>query len=147
MTTKQRSIVWIREWATSDCKLGGTCSFCDKHLSSIGRLKTHLLICSSTPDYVKQELKKVEQDKFKTVTNESNQPKIKKSIDRMSKGEKSELDHELARFFFLCNIPFDTVEDDNFIRFVRKLKPSYEPPSRTKLATTLLDRQESKVTG
>lgn len=51
----------------------------------------------------------------------------------------------LAEFIFGCNIPFSIVESQYFIKFVKSLNPSFKPPIRKTLSTTLLDKIHNKL--
>lgn len=75
----------------------------------------------------------------------SSQQKILKNVDTLSQRDKVELDQLLTRFFVNCNIPFEIVENEHFIQLIRKHKPAYNLPHRTKLSTTLLDQEEARV--
>lgn len=147
MSAKPHSIIWTRNWAISDGgKRGsGNCSFCQKNLLSTARLQTHMTICHMTPEHVKEELRNKEKAKDSASSSLCSQPKIMKCIDTLNRSESDLLDQDLARFFINCNIPFEIVENKHFIRFIRRLKPAYNLPHRTKLSTKLLDQEEERV--
>lgn len=45
----------------------------------------------------------------------------------------------LAKFFYSSGIPFNMVENADFINFVANLNPNYELPSKTSLASVLVE--------
>ncbi|CAG8805987.1 12242_t:CDS:2, partial [Racocetra persica] len=47
--------------------------------------------------------------------------------------------------FVVCGIPFSAIENPFFIDLLQNLCPSYEPPSRTVLASQLLNQVHSKI--
>lgn len=71
--------------------------------------------------------------------------KITQFIDKVDSQTKSEIDKALARFFFGCNIPFSVVDSDHFKSFIRAIRPSYVPPCRQTLSTTLLDEVSEEL--
>lgn len=66
--------------------------------------------------------------------------RIDSFVSRTTEAEKSQLDLNVARFFYSCNIPFNAVEADEFSKMVKSLRPSYTPPNRKALAGPLLDK-------
>ena len=67
-------------------------------------------------------------------------PRVSKYVDSITKEEIDNINLLLAEFFIGTNLAFSAVESDHFKRFVQKLRPSYKPPSRKTLSTTLLDK-------
>lgn len=49
------------------------------------------------------------------------------------------VDLSLAKFFYSSGIPFNMVENPDFVNFVANLNPNYELPSKTSLAGVLVD--------
>ena len=79
-----------------------------------------------------------------TGTHQSKRPRtmqtnIGEYIVKTNSDYKHELDVQVAKFFFACNIPFNAVEHKEFITLVKNLRPGYTPPNRKTLSGTLLD--------
>ena len=51
----------------------------------------------------------------------------------------------LVRFFICCGIPFSTVNHPFFVDFTKSLCFGYNPPKRTTLSTTILNKEISSV--
>src|SRR5215813_9340948 len=49
----------------------------------------------------------------------------------------------LRSLFYSCNIPFNVVEQEEFVTLIQKLRPGYKPPSRTALSENLLNEVTS----
>lgn len=62
-------------------------------------------------------------------------------FDQMSKVENEVANRALGKLIFGCNIPFSVVESTHFKNFIKILRPSYRPPVRKTLATTILDKE------
>lgn len=58
---------------------------------------------------------------------------------RTTTEEAQKLDIQLAKYFFATNTAFNHVEHVEFKKLCAQLRPGYNPPSRKKLSTTLLD--------
>lgn len=61
---------------------------------------------------------------------------------------KEFVDYQLALFFFGCNVPFETVDNEHFKNFVRvlcSLKFDYRPPTRQTLSSKLLNKVAENV--
>lgn len=65
-------------------------------------------------------------------------------FDKITPKQKALVDEKLAAFFYGCNIPFRVVESDHFKNFLKALRPAYTPPTRKRLASTLLDEAYEK---
>ena len=52
---------------------------------------------------------------------------------------KHELDLQVAKFFYSCNIPFNVAEQAEFLKLIQKLRPGYKPPTRKALSDNLLN--------
>jgi len=59
---------------------------------------------------------------------------------------KKQLDEQVARFFYACNIPFAVAEQNEFKQLISQLRPGYKPPTRRASGTTLLDTVYESVT-
>jgi hypothetical protein len=68
------------------------------------------------------------------------QPHISQFGITTDKKMQEQLDEQVARFFFSCNIPFSVVEQEEFKRLMTMLRPGYKPPNRKTLGSTLLDK-------
>lgn len=67
--------------------------------------------------------------------------KIFSSIKKISAKQRKENDDALMMLFSKSFLPFSIVEDDYFKKFVEKLNPAYQLPSRKHVSKTLLDAE------
>ena len=74
------------------------------------------------------------------------QPKMNYYVVKTNLQQKDDLDAQIARLFFACNLPFNLVEHDVFKQTIAMLRPGYAPPTRKKLAGPLLDQIYNEVT-
>ncbi len=58
---------------------------------------------------------------------------------------QAKLEETFAKAIFSMNIPLNCVNNPEFIEFLGLMRPSFKIPSRTKLSTTLLEREYEKV--
>ncbi len=70
---------------------------------------------------------------------------IRDFIDVMTNTEKEEIDVLVAKMIFKANLPFNLVENEEFKSLVKKLKPSYIPPSRRQISGKFLNEEFQKV--
>lgn len=68
------------------------------------------------------------------------QQKIKHSVIITTKAEKEKLDVVIAKFFYSCNISFNTAENPHFKKMIETLRPGYPSPNRKELAGGLLNK-------
>ena len=59
---------------------------------------------------------------------------------------KSELEEEIAKTFYACNIPFNVASHPQFKIMIEKLCPGYQPPTRQALAGDLLNKISDTIT-
>lgn len=59
--------------------------------------------------------------------------------------DKSDLDSHVARSIFAVGLPVVTVEHTAFVKMLKRMNPSYDPPNAFTLATTVLDLEYSEV--
>ncbi|GBM92236.1 hypothetical protein AVEN_246641-1 [Araneus ventricosus] len=52
---------------------------------------------------------------------------------------KHDLDIQVAKFFYSCNIPFNVAEQAEFLALIQKLRPGYKPQSLKALSENLLN--------
>lgn len=52
---------------------------------------------------------------------------------------QQQLDQQVARFFYACNIPFAVAEQQEFKQLISMLRPGYRPPNRKAIGGVLLD--------
>lgn len=64
---------------------------------------------------------------------------------RTTKPQNEVLDRKLASFFYACNIPFNIVENKEFIDMVQALRPGYKPPNRKQLGGKLLNEAANDI--
>lgn len=55
--------------------------------------------------------------------------------------QRKEIDHALMALLFKSFLPFSTVEDNSFKRFVKSLNPAYQLPSRKHISNVILNAE------
>ncbi|XP_063219679.1 uncharacterized protein LOC134529475 isoform X2 [Bacillus rossius redtenbacheri] len=75
------------------------------------------------------------------ATQENLDYKNRTFFDKISKAENEIANRALGKLIFGCNIPLSVVDSNHFKNFVKTLRPSYRPPVRKTLATTILDAE------
>ncbi|KAL4148030.1 hypothetical protein QTP88_002334 [Uroleucon formosanum] len=78
-------------------------------------------------------------DTFITVKNKQ-QGTIQRYHDKITNAEIDLVNFKLGKLFFECNIPFSVVESVHFKEFCQSLRPTYKPPSRTTVSTSVLNK-------
>ncbi|GLV37442.1 hypothetical protein CBL_10592 [Carabus blaptoides fortunei] len=73
------------------------------------------------------------------------QPKILSHVITTTTTQADQLDLDVARYMFSCNVPFSHVGKFYFQKLLNNLRPGYKPPTRQKLATKLLDTIHNEV--
>lgn len=73
------------------------------------------------------------------------QSKMKYFLDNVSGAESDKIDMMLAAFFYACNVPFLAADSKYFKKFLNVLRPAYNPPSRQRLASKLLDKTNDRI--
>ena len=73
------------------------------------------------------------------------QPKMNDFVFKTSMQQKEDLDAQIARLFYACNLPFSLAEHDIFKQTFDMLRPGYAPPKRKKLTGPLLDKIYDEV--
>jgi len=72
--------------------------------------------------------------------------KIETWFDTINREEEKDLDEAVARAWYVAGLPFSAI-DNTFVRAVfKKLRPAYEPPTRKRLAGSLLEEIDRIVT-
>jgi len=99
--------------------------------SSVSETSVQLQPRSSTPNPIAEKVRK--------------QKLMDSFAISISTEQKDMLDLQVARFFFSANIPFRSVENDQFIQLNKMLRPGYLPPNRKKLAGALLEKVNEEV--
>lgn len=51
------------------------------------------------------------------------------------------MDELLSRAMFTSATPFSIVKNQNWLKFFKTLRPTYNPPSRKTISTTLLEKE------
>jgi len=59
---------------------------------------------------------------------------------------KAKLHEQAARFIYATNLPFETVNHPEFVKFVKLLRPSYNPPSAYVIGSSLLETIHHSIT-
>ena len=73
------------------------------------------------------------------------QPQI--NVIKTSSDKKGELDLQIAKFFYACNIPFNVAEHTEFLKTIKLLRPGYSPPNRKTISGDLLDKVSEEMHG
>lgn len=71
--------------------------------------------------------------------------RLSQYIDSVSPKEQEQINILLSKLFFACNIPFEVVESNHFINFVKSLRPSYTIPKLEDLCTVMLNDLHEKI--
>ena len=58
---------------------------------------------------------------------------------------KNKLDEQVARFIFSANLSFDTVNNPEFKKLIKMLRPSYVPPTSRIIGSSLFDNVHTKM--
>ena len=110
-------------------------------------LKGHLALkCNEAPLNVKTEY----MEALATGTTSTNR-KQNTNVDfhdssaEIDINKKDKIDQSLIQFFVCCGIPFSTVNHPYFVDFIQSLCFGYNPPKRTALSTTILNKEISTV--
>ena len=64
---------------------------------------------------------------------------------RTDSAAASQLDFQIARFFYAGNIPFNVAEHKEFKSLISLLRPGYSPPNRKQLTGQLLDKVHDQI--
>ena len=74
---------------------------------------------------------------------------LKRTLDRyfdsMNQTENRQLDELLAIAIYSSGSPLPVVENEDWITFMQKLRPSYKSPSRSTLSNRLLENEYERV--
>lgn len=122
------------------------CHYCDQSWSR-GRpevLKSHLALhCNEAPLNIKLEFMEM----LATSDTSTNRRQISEadSLTDVNSRRSDKIDQALIRFFVCCGIPFSTVGHPYFVDFVQSLCFGYNPPKKTALSTTILNKEISMI--
>jgi len=163
---RPRNCVWQHFEQVSKSKTGthyvARCLYCNKTYPR-GKVNTLLIhvgfACPNIPQSEKTSvLKTLEQEsaskcdqpqikKLKPCSGDSSQQLIANycSSRDISKAVKQEIDREVLKCFICCNIPFRVAENLSFVTLMKKLRPGYVPPSRTRISEKLLWDETAQV--
>lgn len=123
------------------------CHYCTQTWSR-GRpeiLKSHLaLYCKEVPLAIKSEYMEMLAI-GSTSTNRKQKLDTNSSAAEIDADKKDRIDQALIRYFVCCGIPFSTVNHPYFIDFVQSLCFAYNPPKRSSLSTTILNKETAIV--
>jgi hypothetical protein len=124
------------------------CHYCTQEWSR-GKpevLKSHLaLYCDEVPLNVKTEYMELLARGNTVSTNRKQNKSSNDSLVELDADEIDKIDRALIRFFICCGIPLSIVNHPYFIDFSQSLRFAYNPPKRTALTTTILNREISDV--
>lgn len=134
------------------------CKTCGHEVQAlVDRMKRHVQICtqkcSNEEDVqmVEPTSDSVEETVASTSTNSSNvitpqdsatnilQPKLNNFITKTSKKLKENLDEQVGKFFFACNIAFQKSTHKEWLKLCNMLRPGYVPPNEKALSNHILD--------
>lgn len=77
------------------------------------------------------------------------QPSVKKFFAATSEVQKKKIDEMLVNVICASNLPFSLVDNVHFVKLLKELRPSYQPPSSKVVSNSLLDsvynKNEEKV--
>ncbi|EXX61302.1 hypothetical protein RirG_172460 [Rhizophagus irregularis DAOM 197198w] len=108
-------------------------------------LKSHLaLYCKEVPLAIKSEYMEMLAI-GSTSTNRKQKLDTDSSAAEIDADKKDRIDQALIRYFVCCGIPFSTVNHPYFIDFVQSLCFAYNPPKRSSLSTTILNKETAIV--
>ena len=72
------------------------------------------------------------------------QPQMSSFCLKTDSAAATQLDLQIARFFYACNILFNIAEHKEFKAMISLLRPGYSPPNRKELAGNLLNTVHSE---
>jgi Protein of unknown function (DUF 659) len=137
------------------------CKYCDKKLpDSKDRWKSHLNAnCKAIPDYVKSSIpRKRKASESVTILSHSEsgvlepsgsasngQRSILKWIDKTNQALLDELNDDFSSMIYSTGIPFVFADHPKVRQFLKKLKPSWNPPSAKVIAGTLLKKKSNSL--
>lgn len=159
ISMKPKDPVW-NFFTQTEGKTSAKCKQCSADVSAkVLRLKAHREKCPALSRVPQGGLKRVledAQDPPIPSVDEDQQPAQKRPRLQQSsvthfglttdRKQKVELDMQIARMFYACNIPFNVVSHPEFQRMVEMLRPGYQAPTRKALAGDLLDSVHEKIT-
>ena len=132
------------------------CNFCSGkfYASSATRIKDHMDSCEMAPRL--DEGVEMESSLRASVANittpdatqssfASINRKITDSVDSINESTVQQLDELIGDAIFTGGIPFRFIENPAFNKFIRKIRPSYELPTRYRLCNDILDNMFSNV--
>ena len=149
---RSKDSVWIHFESSSDRKhdkinnhYDAKCRYCNELVSGQPeRLKKHLKRCRNVDESIKSRYDNSicsSNQNIQSTLNNSKQTKLTSFIDKCYQNEKEEIDAILARMIFGLGLPLSLVEAPAFIEFCKKLRPSYELPSRRIISERLLNKE------
>lgn len=73
------------------------------------------------------------------------QPHVTSYTCKTDDKARKQLDEQVARFFYACNIPFAVAEQPEFQKLVSLLRPGYKAPGRKAIGGPLLEKEYNAV--
>ena len=73
------------------------------------------------------------------------QPHMSSFCIKTDSAAATQLDLQIAKFLYACNIPFNIVEHKEFKAMISLLRPGYSPPNRKELAGNLLNNVHERI--
>ncbi|TMW60839.1 hypothetical protein Poli38472_000881 [Pythium oligandrum] len=141
------------------------CKYCQHNMCGlVTRMRAHLARkCPDCPVHIKNEM--VEADMTRkmdlamvpapsasmVVSSPHGNPLKKQRRGRLTTStpavmdEKADLDSYVAKAVLGAGLSVNTIENPSFIKLIKRMNPSYEPPTAFTLATTALDLEYTEV--
>lgn len=134
-----------------------TCTHCGARWVSNDkqRVLQHLARCPELPAELKAKYQSTQNNKRKRRASDLVGPKTPENhtpthpstnhSNNMNPSDQQRLSQACANWIYSCGLPFDTTEHPAFKAFIATLQPSFTPPSKQALATTLLDQAHAEA--
>jgi hypothetical protein len=148
---RSKDSVWIHFEASNDRRHNKTnnhydakCKYCNELVSGQPeRLKNHIKRCKNVDESIKSRYDNCPSSQ--NVQSILEQTKLTSFVDKCYQNEKEEIDAILSRMIFGLGLPLSLVEAPAFVEFCKKLRPSYELPSRNVISERLLNKEFENV--
>ncbi|ODM96995.1 putative AC9 transposase, partial [Orchesella cincta] len=70
---------------------------------------------------------------------------LRKFLDTLTAKERHQIDLQVGKMIYGCNLPFAIVENHEFKELLRKLRPAYFPPNRKLIGNEILEEVYMEV--
>ncbi|XP_023319349.1 uncharacterized protein LOC106654530 [Trichogramma pretiosum] len=153
------------------------CNYCPKiYVQHTTRMADHLLECQGCPSTVKNTVQNhsktakkrklneeennaqldedIDDDEVHCASSHDNNKQtkdgrrnLKSFLDKISKYEQESCEELLAKAIITGGVSFRFLENEYFLEFLNKLRPTFKPPKRAELSDTLLEKIYQEVKG